>query len=313
MSDDAATTRKVSQRPRRLWTRVMILVRRVHLYSGLFLLPWVFLFGVTGAMFNHQGLFPQARIQPVPSTALESTSLGELLSESQLADEVVAALQKQYPNQTIQRLADRPAEYTGDMLFETWANGERHVAHINPVSQTAYVASHPGDDHKPKPVLDNVKNISISPAPMQPAQSAATEVFKAAGVENTNNAKPIGWTKLNFLVSVDGQPARLTYVLKDGHVDVTTFDGNPGFSPRQFFLRLHTTHVMSPYWNGRTIWVIAADVLAAAMVVWGLSGIVMWWQIKRTRLIGAAVVAASIATAVWMYLSVGDFYARTLL
>ena len=41
---------------RRVTPRWNILVRRLHLYAGLFMLPWVFLYGITGAMFNHQGL-----------------------------------------------------------------------------------------------------------------------------------------------------------------------------------------------------------------------------------------------------------------
>lgn len=313
MTDSADSSPVVSQRPRRLWTRVMIFIRRVHLYAGLFLLPWVFLFGVTGAMFNHHGLFPRATIRPVSVDAFSSTTLQELNTEVELADRVVAALGAQFDGRTIKRMADSKPEFTGDMLFETWADGERHVAHISPVTRTAYVASHPGGGDQHQAVLDKVKNIDLSPQPMEPAQNSAAAVFRAAGVNADGAIKPIGWTKLNFLVDVDGQPARVTYVLKDGRVDVTAYDGSHEFSLRQFLLRLHTTHVMSPYWNGRTFWVIAADALAVAMVVWGLSGLMMWWQIKRTRLIGSGVILASIVTAAWMYLSVGGFYATTKL
>ena len=45
----------------RVAPRIIKFLRRIHLYAGLFLLPWVFLYGVTGAMFNHQELFPAGK------------------------------------------------------------------------------------------------------------------------------------------------------------------------------------------------------------------------------------------------------------
>jgi hypothetical protein len=53
--------------------------------------------------------------------------------------------------------------------------------------------------------------------------------------------------------------------------------------------------------------------MAIAMVTWGVTGLVMWWQLKRTRLIGALVIVTSVATALWLYTSVSHFYARTMM
>src|SRR5262245_33925407 len=56
-----ATVRPV----RRPWYRVaMHWVRRIHLYSGLFMFPWVMLYGITALLFNHPGAFPD-RVQHV--------------------------------------------------------------------------------------------------------------------------------------------------------------------------------------------------------------------------------------------------------
>jgi hypothetical protein len=45
------------------------------------------------------------------------------------------------------------------------------------------------------------------------------------------------------------------------------------------------------------------DVMSVTMVVWGLTGLVMWWQIKALRRIGLAVLALS---ALWVaYLALG--------
>lgn len=301
------------KRPRKLSSRVLMVVRRTHLYAGLFLLPWVFLFGITGAMFNHQGLFPEVSRETVPASAVADTSLNEFPEAAKLAAQVVDAIAAKADGSSVTLRPDHGAEFTGVMMFETWIDGERMVVRVDPISKSSQVVTHPANDHKPKPALQGVSNVSLNPKPMSSVQQAVPGILKASGVEPSGNVKPIGWTKLNFLADVDGEPARVTYVLKDGHVDITKFDGSHGLSPRRFFLRLHTTHVMSPYWNGRTFWVIAADAMAVAMVVWGISGLLMWWQIKRTRLVGGIVILASIATATWMFLSVGDFYATTKL
>jgi hypothetical protein len=53
--------------------------------------------------------------------------------------------------------------------------------------------------------------------------------------------------------------------------------------------------------------------MAIAMVFWGISGIIMWWQIKRTRWIGAAIIGLSLLTAGAMAMGLHDFYAATRL
>jgi hypothetical protein len=61
------------------------------------------------------------------------------------------------------------------------------------------------------------------------------------------------------------------------------------------------------------IWSLAVDTMAIAMVCWGLTGLFMWWQLKRTRLIGGVIIACSLLTAAALYFSLHDFYAMTKL
>lgn len=69
-------------------------------------------------------------------------------------------------------------------------------------------------------------------------------------------------------------------------------------SARSFLLRLHTAHGYDVQANSRWFWAIAVDMMFASMCFWGLSGVVMWWQIKKTRKIGFVflVVSAIVAT-----------------
>lgn len=81
----------VRQASRRWSTRLLVILRRTHMYAGLFLLPWVFLYGITGAMFNHYGLFTDAQIVTAPDDLLAETVMSEFPTTDELASQVVEA------------------------------------------------------------------------------------------------------------------------------------------------------------------------------------------------------------------------------
>lgn len=300
------------RRSRRLWTKTMIFIRRVHLYAGLLMLPWVLLYGITGAMFNHQELFPHVGIQTVPASVLAETPMKDFPSPEEFAQQIVTALQAASGERDID-LSERPrAEYSNDVMFEVFADGDRHVVQIDPVGRDAKVVSFPENAEVPEPVFKDLNHIRLKPNPHDAAQQSARAVLKEAGIAG-GTPTPFAWSKLNFLANVKGEPVRVTYVLKDGHVDVTKYQGEDGMNPREFFLRLHTSHGQSPHWNQRSVWSLFVDTMAISMVAWGLSGLLMWWQIKRTRVIGGILMLLSIATATFMYLGMHDFYATTKL
>lgn len=306
-------SRGSGRRSKGKWTQAMIFLRRFHLYAGLFLLPWVFLYGITGAMYNHQWLLPDVSMRPFPPSTLDGAAIENFPAAAELAQKVVEAIEEQAGDVTIKVDSSHAAEFTNKVMYEVFADGDRYVVEINPVDHSSNLVKHPPAPYKPEKMLGKVQNIDLQPKPIDAIAKSVPTVLEAAGIENASGPKPLGWSKLNFVATVDGEPARVTYVLKDGHVELSRYTGAPGMSLRNFFMRLHTTHGQGPHWNGRMFWTIILDAMAIAMVCWGLTGLLMWWQIKRTRRIGAAVLALSLLTAVFLFLSVQDFYATTLL
>ncbi|MCA9049020.1 MAG: PepSY domain-containing protein [Planctomycetaceae bacterium] len=290
-----------------------IVIRRLHLYSGLFLLPWVILYGITGAMFNHLELFPRAAIQPVPKESVDLTKVSEFPTADTMALQVTEALRRSGEIHDITLPEDIRPSYTGDVMFEVKRDGLRHVLQIDPVSHATELVTHPPEDPAQKNLNVGLSRVELKPDPHDLMQQAAGQMFGGMGFSDAANPAPLGWTKLNFLATVDERPVRITYVLKDGHIDVSPYNGQSGMPWRQWFLRMHTTHGQPPYWNGRMFWSLAVDIVAVAMVCWGLTGLYMWWQIKRTRRIGIALIALSLLTAAVMTLSLADFYATTRL
>ncbi len=297
----------------KLASRINLIIRRIHLYSGIFLLPWVLMYGITGAMFNHLGLFPRMQIQPVDAQMSSATEMNEFPDANQLASRVVDAIQKDVDSARIKLSRNAHAEFTNDLSFEVKQNGLQHVVDIDPVTHNSWIGTMPKNDEDPELLLPAIRNVKLSPDPQDTAKNAATSLLNSAGLLKGKEPQPFGWTKLNFLATVDDQPTRITYVLKDGHVDINRFTGENGMPLRHFFLRMHTSHGQSPTWNGRSFWSLAVDTMAIAMVFWGVSGIIMWWQIKRTRWIGAIIIALSLLTAGAMAMGLHDFYAATRL
>lgn len=60
---------------------------------------------------------------------------------------------------------------------------------------------------------------------------------------------------------------------------------------------LHQLHHYPDNLGARWLWMLAADATGLMLVFWGISGVIMWWQIKPTRLVGVSglIIAAVIA------------------
>src|SRR3954465_14895470 len=70
----------------------MKLVRRSHMYAGLFLIPWVFLYGVTAFLFNHPDAFPDREVRTSSRADAAGTPLECFPTAPTLATAVVDAL-----------------------------------------------------------------------------------------------------------------------------------------------------------------------------------------------------------------------------
>ncbi len=263
-------------------------------------------------MYNHQWLFPEKPFLAVTSDQLADSSLAQFPTAEQLAEQVVQELAKAAPDSTIALADNHGAEFNNNLVLEVRNGQTKHAVHIDPVRHSSQISELPANQ-QPESLLNDVHTLQLSPDPYDFAKQAVPHILTESGVPSDGSIHPLGWCKLNFLANVDGEPARVTYVLRDSHVDVSKFVGDDGMTPRQFFMRLHTSHGQPPHWNARMIWSVFLDTMAIAMVTWGATGLVMWWQIKRTRLIGMVVIAASMATALWLYFAMSFFYASTQL
>ncbi len=64
------------------------------------------------------------------------------------------------------------------------------------------------------------------------------------------------------------------------------------FRPNAFLERFHRRRGYATGYGLDTVWAVAVDAAIVGMLFWTLSGLWMWWEMKVTRRLGAAAIAA---------------------
>jgi len=314
----------------------MHVVRRGHLYLGLFLLPWAILYGSTGFLFNHPEAFADAPTATFDRSALAGTPMESMPSPLEIAQQVVTALRSRAtPPVDYQIVQPEKVKYTREFAFATVKADGREVSVLldatgtgGTVRSRALPAAPPATVEKAPFAIGAgrasggppVRAKSGAPRPGQPAEtlleSPLHERVKASvptilertgfpGGEVTVTSVP----DLSFLMSDGTKTWVVTYNAQAGTVtgkpadDVTPPDE---LSTRRFLTRMHLAHGYPGEQNAKWFWAVIVDVMAFVMVFWGISGIFMWWQIKATRTFGFLILVLSIAAATSLGIGMHD-------
>ncbi|MCE9563014.1 MAG: PepSY domain-containing protein [Planctomycetes bacterium] len=329
---DATEQPTTTLRPLR--KRVMHVVRRGHLYLGLFLLPWAIMYGATGFLFNHPEAFADAPTATFSRSELVGTPMENVPSPTEIAQQVVTALRtRSTPPVDYQLVQSEKVKYNREFAFATVKADGREVSLLfdatgggGTVRSRVLVPTPVPSTEKAPFAIGGAKAITpkagrpekgTNPRPVPPAESLVESPLhdrvKAAvptilertgfpGGEVTVTSVP----DLTFNMSDGSKTWVVTYNAQTGTVSGKLAEEVPApeeLSNRRFLTRLHQTHVYPGERNVKWFWTVIVDVMAFVMVFWGISGIFMWWQIKATRVFGFVILVLSIAIAI--YLGVG--------
>jgi len=393
------THSQVRSRARTRLNKVMRLVRRSHLYAGLFLVPWVLMYGVTALLFNHPMLFPDGlfKLQAIEPDDLAGTPLERLPAPRVLAAQVVEALNKSgssdaNPSKStpVYRLV-RPEEATFAREYSATVPGGdmNHVVRLDLVKREGTIRSlaarkdaadrlPPPEfaqqvvllDSNPMDAINQSLNTVLARRDLPPIPELSATSFgqgleirggrgglpregrgegtnegdrprrkrgeaqaeggrpqqdgdasegdrpqrggRTAGPPNTRAGAPVpqvggrgqgrgnqgAGPELTFAMEGEGKVWRVGYQLQTGRLtgkpEELKSAGPPSdFSNRRFLLRLHTAHGYPSEINARWFWAIIVDVMAVCMIGWGITGLLMWWQMKNVRVVGAVVLVLS--------------------
>lgn len=303
----------------------MMWTRRIHLFSGLFMLPWVLLYGFTAMLFNHSTWFSDSQIE---SVSLNSEQLNRLPVSKDVAQQVVASLAADGIDV---QLVDSPnAEFTRSAVasYENEKTSTSLVIDLNSGSAYKRTRKKPdadkanekaGDGISPKP-KSLAKGITIDVDPGNVLDETDL-VAAVSGEEQAQRVRLQSIPTLEFDAVVNGEFKRLRFSQKRRRGEqaaatgdqkdvskpaimkgtVTSIGDNPrDLSWRSYLLRLHLAHGYPVTKNARYWWAYAVDAMFICMVFWGFSGVFMWWQIKRTRMIGFVLLFSSFVTAAYL-------------
>lgn len=301
-SEATSPAQSPAKRPGFSLNKWMKPVRRVHMYLGLLLLPWVLLFGVSGFFFNHNtttfgGPFKTVKELTAPEVA-QSTSWKPSTVES-MAAEVISGINERLDRQAYQ-LQPGSAEVMGGVVHETrvddgvlWVRLDLEQGNATVLHRSEMGA----EQHVPAFQDQEVRIASIDRDSMA---KASTEILKASGLKAGTPVKllPVGQPLLRFqAVDQEGQSWNAVYNMANGKLTGRATDDESGMSLFRSATRLHTTHVYPERMGSRWLWALMADAAGLSMVVWGITGLAMWWQIKRSRVMGVLAVASMLLFA----------------
>ncbi len=289
---DPASARRAARRAGT--NRAMRLFRRSHLYAGLFMTPWVFLYGITALLFNHPDAFPDRPAVPIGEDAFAGTPIAGLPAPGDLAARIVEDWDR--PGFRLVRPAD--ASFTRELAATARSGGRQYAIRIDLETREGTareVIERPKPD--PAPFASKGPRSAADRPPLANLEASLPAALARAGIPAAEVAVRTG-PELGFLVEGEGRTWKVQYDLTSGTISGRPEDaaGEP-LSTRRFLTRLHLAHGYPARFGARWAWAVAVDLMFISMVGWGTTGLVMWWQMKNVRRIGLIVLAASAVVA----------------
>lgn len=312
---------RVKKRPLR--KRLVMVLRRGHLYFGLFLFPWAILYGVTGFLFNHPSVMADAPPVGYDAASFAGTPLATPPIPAELAAAVVDALNSRAPAGSTYALVDpEAATWNRDFAFATVKTAD---------GQTSILYDMFAEAGNVRPAVAKVEKVAAE-APFALGQVSADKPAKPAKKGTDSKAHSHSDDRLSLASPMherfkDSIPAILAHHnLASGEVTVTSVpdlrfrmkdrddkvwtvtyaamtgsvSGTPAgdaptetISTRRFLTRMHLAHGYPSSGGPRWWWAVIVDLMAGIMVFWALTGLVMWWAIGATRRTGFAVLVLS--------------------
>jgi hypothetical protein len=305
----------------------MMFCRRAHLYLGLLLFPWAILYGVTGFLFNHPTAFSDQQATNFGREATAGTALDYLISPERIADDLIAKLNDVQKPATPYELAG-PAKFNREFAFAQVKAEAGNVSLLfDPKAGTGTIRRQPvrekvekveppkapfATNREARPAREPRQRGGAAPAP-RPAsdgimladplqdrlKAAIPTILERSGFPAEGEVTVTSVPEVVVPIRADGRIWTATYNPMTGSVSGKAADTKPEseLGWRRFLLRLHTAHGYPGETNSRWAWAVIVDVMAFVMCFWGLSGLIMWWQLKQQRTLGYVLLTLSAIAA----------------
>ena len=286
----------VPKATRRSWSNgAMYWIRRIHLYSGLFMFPWVMLYGVTALLFNHPGAFADRVQQTLERDDFQGTALEAAIDPSADAEQVVKALNAKLGSGQVKHVEPGRAIYSRDVIAaRVRGPGQDHAVAFDIPSGSALVSTAAQANEQQAPFA--MRGLKVPGSLSERVKSGLPKALAQRGLA-ADEAGIAQGSELVFFVEVEGKRWRAVYNIQTGAVTGSPAESAGDLTPRRFLTQLHLAHGYPSSGGIRWWWALSVDVMFVSMVFWGISGIFMWWQLKAVRVMGGLVLVTSLVVA----------------
>jgi hypothetical protein len=262
--------------------------------------PWVFLYGVTGFLFNHPDAFPDREVRAIGRRELAGTSLAGLPSPVDLAARVIRGLSASEGREArsdFRLVRPEDVAYSRDLIASAVGDGREHSIQLDLATGTGTIRSTAGRGQQPGLRFVGGSVVKMDDPPLDRIRRGLPLILARRGL--TCDGVSIRTSPdLVFAMEAGGRTWRVSYNLQSGAVSVRPDDTDgDALTTRSFLTRLHLARTYPSRRDARWFWAMAVDLMSATMVFWGASGVLMWWQLKALRRSGAVVLLASSAVA----------------
>jgi hypothetical protein len=287
--------------------RVMRFVRRLHMYLGLLLFPWILLFGISGLLFNHPHVGRDITSQRVSAEQLRAWTGFTGWKPADVAESVLVRIREQGLGNY--ELEDGSPRFHGFTLFASpSADGGKHALILNVEKAWGGVARFAGQERGETLPLDGVQlqGLPYSVAALEAQMQGVSRALANEGM-GPLTAHPKVHPELRFVLR-DASARRLLVAcdLASGTLHVR----DAARAPRQPFVellaQLHTQHHFPMQFGPTFLWALFADLTGLTLVLWALTGLAMWWQMKPSRVMGSLAVAVALGLASWVMVSTSE-------
>jgi hypothetical protein len=265
--------------------------------------PWVFLYGVSGFLFNHPEAFSNREVRSFGQTESAGTGLEDFPGAATIAARVVEAINAGSSDRALRLIEPEAAFFSRDMIATTKGDAVEYRIQLALESGRGTVSAiHP----KKARLKDDTVSGRVELA--DPVRDRLSRAIPALAEKLGLNPKTVSVKsapEVVFAAESRGKVHRLAYNLQ---TDVVTAqeggDESESLTTRAFLTQLHKKRTFPARIDSRWFWAVSVDATSGLMLFWGISGVIMWWQIKSTRRWGLLVLAASGLTAAALALAV---------
>lgn len=280
------------------------------MYLGLALLPWVLLYGSSALFFNHATWGNDNTRQDLSADDVAGSWTAAFPAPADLAREAVDRLGALVEEDDLQ-LVEGSAVWTGRLQYRGRSGDQAVRLLLDPQGGGGFVRRAP--DREEDRLPDWADEDSLEGWRPLDEEARATLDAPPAGLDappfsETGSLRLRGLPDVTFQLT-DGQRDYHCELGMNGQIEVTPLDDVTNLRTR--LTELHKQHVDPGSAGARQRWIWIVDIMAGSMLLWALSGVVMWWGIRSTRRAGfvalasGALAMAVLATGVWHAMGIG--------